>query len=364
MSVIEIRSSLRNYSVDFPRSADFFTKVLGRFPNHFTVIDENVWRLYEGTLLNAVDPEKAAVLPIEEERKSLESVLPLYDRLVRQTAKRNITVISVGGGILQDISGFAVSTIYRGINWIYVPTTLLAQADSCIGGKTSLNYGSYKNLIGTFYPPAEVLVHTPFLQTLQDLDFYSGLGEVVKLATIGGKDSTEEMVELLPRMFAREERALHEGVQKSLLIKSRYIAEDEFDLGIRNFLNYGHCFGHALESTTEFAVPHGQAIVVGMLLANIVGRRRNLLSQHLFDFLTQKLLLPSIRVRLQPEQMATGPVVGAMKQDKKRTGHDLPLVMLTDAFKMVKADDLKESEVSTALAEGMDLLGCAGGITT
>jgi 3-dehydroquinate synthase len=362
--VMEITSSLRNYSVDFPQSPDFFSRLLSRFPNHFTIIDENVWRLYGGTLLSAVDLERAAVLPVEEERKSLESVLLLYDRLVRQTAKRNITVISVGGGILQDISGFAASTIYRGVNWVYVPTTLLAQADSCIGGKTSLNYGPYKNLIGTFYPPAEVLVHTAFLQTLQDLDFYSGLGEVVKLAIIGGDEATGEMVRLLPRMLERQERALHQGVHRSLLIKSRYITEDEFDSGIRNFLNYGHCFGHALESTTEFAVPHGQAIVVGMLLANIVGRRRNLLSSDLFDFLTQKLILPSIKVRLRPEQMAVGPVVGAMKQDKKRTGKDLPLVMLMDAFKMAKVDDLKESEAADALAEGMDILGSAGGVTT
>ena len=137
------------------------------------------------------------MLPVREERKTLETVQELYGHFLGRSAKRNMTLISIGGGILQDISGFAASTLYRGINWVFVPTTLLAQADSCIGSKTSLNYQGYKNLLGTFYPPNEVYIYMPFLATQAELDFYSGLGEVVKLHLMGGAERTRELIALL-----------------------------------------------------------------------------------------------------------------------------------------------------------------------
>ena len=134
----------------------------------------------------------------------------------------------MGGGITQDITGYLASTLYRGVRWVYAPTTLLAMADSCIGGKTSLNHGARKNLLGTMYPPERVLVHADFVSTLCDADYSSGLGEVVKLHLLGGQDSVDELREALPALLAREAGAVRRATRASLHIKRDFIEEDEF----------------------------------------------------------------------------------------------------------------------------------------
>lgn len=350
MSVIRIESNIHDYEVHFAETTDFLRR-FERFPQRCCVVDSNVWRLYADGCLCGLDRSDIIVLPVNEERKCLETVQELYDHLIERSAKRNMTMISIGGGIVQDITGFAASTIYRGINWIFVPTTLLAQADSCIGSKTSLNYRGFKNLIGTFYPPSEVFIYTPFLVTQEDVDFFSGLGEVVKLHIMGGADKTQEIIKLLPRIVRKEPIALLTSVQNSLLIKQSYITGDEFDTGRRNMLNFGHCFGHALESTSEFEIPHGQAVVLGMLLANTVARHRRILSEELETLIAEKLLLPSLMVRPKKKHLDQNAVIEAMKKDKKRTGEGLVLIMVKEGYEMIKVNDLCISEVSYALDE-------------
>jgi 3-dehydroquinate synthase len=348
--MIKLKSSIRDYYVHFEETAEF----IGDFasvPQACYAVDHNVWRLYADTLFRGIDPENILVLHAEEERKSLETVLEVYNYLIKRSAKRNMTLISIGGGIIQDITGFACSTLYRGINWIFVPTTLLAQADSCIGSKTSLNYLSHKNLVGSFYPPSHVHIYTSFLATLEEECFFSGLGEVVKLAITGGEAVMQEMVDLLPGALQRAPESLATCVHRSLAIKQGYIADDEFDTGRRNMLNFGHCFGHALESTSEFEIPHGQAVVIGVILANIVARERGLLSEKLYAFLLNKLLLPSLVVKPKQRHLDADSVVAAMQKDKKRVGEKLALIMVKDGCEMVKVTDLEPSEVSRALGE-------------
>lgn len=348
---MKIKSNIRDYEVHFTEGAEFL-RGFDRFPQRCLVVDENVWRIYGESLLRDIAPaEDVIMLPISEERKNLESVRFLYDRLTGRAAKRNMTLISIGGGITQDVTGFAASTLYRGINWVFVPTTLLAQADSCIGSKTSLNYEGFKNLIGTFYPPSEVYIHTGFLATQADADFFSGLGEVVKLHLLGGAGRAREVAELLPAITRREGGALLAGVRNSLEIKQSFIAEDEFDTGRRNLLNYGHCFGHALESVSDFAVPHGQAVVAGMLLANLVARERGLLPRSLEAGVAADLLLPSLVVEPRAEHLVADATIEAMRKDKKRTGDDLALIMMEDDYRFTKVTDLKGAEVAVALAD-------------
>lgn len=351
MSVMKIKSNIRDYDVHFTDTPNFLRK-FERFPQRTFVIDENVWRIYGDTLLRDIAPaDEVIVLPISEELKTLESVRFLYERLTERTAKRNMTMISIGGGITQDVTGFAASTLYRGINWVFVPTTLLAQADSCIGSKTSLNYEGFKNLIGTFYPPSEIFIHTGFLATQNEADYFSGLGEVVKLHLLGGAERAAEIVELLPAIMRRDAAALLAGVRISLEIKQGFIAEDEFDMGRRNLLNYGHCFGHALESTSNFEVPHGQAVVAGMLLANIIARHRALLPSLVETTIAEKLLLPSLVVKPRAEHLDGDAIVEAMRKDKKRTGSDLALIMMEDGYEFSKVNDLSIAEVTGALEE-------------
>lgn len=350
-SVMRIKSNIRDYDVHFADTPDFLGG-FERFAQRTFVVDENVWRIYGDNLLRDIAPaDEVIVLPIGEELKNLDSVRFLYDRLTGRAAKRNMTMISIGGGITQDITGFAASTLYRGINWVFVPTTLLAQADSCIGSKTSLNYENFKNLIGTFYPPSEVFIHTGFLATQNEQDYFSGLGEVVKLHLLGGAARAREISELLPAIMRRDAAALLTGVRNSLEIKHGFISEDEFDTGRRNLLNYGHDFGHALESTSNFEVPHGQAIVAGMLLANIVARRRELLPGQLEKSIAENLLLPSLVVKPRTAHLDANAMIEAMRKDKKRTGSDLALIMLEDEYEFSKVNDLATAEVVGALDE-------------
>ncbi|MEN6320673.1 MAG: AroB-related putative sugar phosphate phospholyase (cyclizing) [Syntrophaceae bacterium] len=350
MSAIIIKSHIRDYDVTFIDYHDF-SHLFVKYSQRIFVIDHNVWRLYANDLLRELTDEKVIVLPIHEEGKSLETAQNLYDNLIQYAAKRNMTLISIGGGILQDISGFVASTLYRGINWIFVPTTLLAQADSCIGSKTSLNYKNYKNLIGTFYPPSHVYIYPQFVLTQSDPDFFSGLGEVVKLHMMGGDKKVIEILDLLPGIIKRNAVALFTSVKNSLLIKNDYIADDEFDTGKRNLLNFGHCFGHALESTSEFEIPHGQAVVLGMWLANIVARNRGLLSEGQNEFIAHNLLLPTIVINSEKDFLNTRKIIEAMKKDKKRTGKDLAVIMMKDNYEFIKVNDVKESEVTEALSE-------------
>jgi 3-dehydroquinate synthase len=353
--MIKLKSSIRDYYVHFEDAPEFVSN-FSTIPQRCYAVDRNVWQHYSDTLLRDIDPEQVLLLQAEEERKSLDTVLEVYNYLITRSAKRNMTLISIGGGIIQDITGFTCSTLYRGINWIYVPTTLLAQADSCIGSKTSLNYINHKNLIGSFYPPSHVHIYTPFLATLESDYFFSGLGEVVKLAIVGGENTMQEMVDLLPNALQRTQESLATCVHRSLAIKQDYIAGDEFDTGRRNMLNFGHCFGHALESTSDFEIPHGQAVVIGIMLANIVARERRLLSDKLYALMLEKLLLPSLVVRPKPKDLDADSVIAGMQKDKKRVGEGLALIMVKDHCEMVKVTDLEPSEVSRALRETRELL--------
>jgi len=351
MSVTHISSKIRDYSVNIVETTDFLHD-LECIPERCYVVDENVWQLYTDNAFLHLDRKNIIIQPVNEEQKGLSSVQVLYDRLIERTAKRNITLISIGGGIVQDITGFVASTLYRGIHWIYVPTTLLAQADSCIGSKTSLNYKGFKNLIGTFFPPNDIFVYLGFLATLQDEDFSSGVGEVVKLHILGGEKKTEECASLLERILKREPVSLLQSVQSALTIKQSYILDDEFDTGRRNMLNYGHCFGHALEATSNYQIPHGQAVLLGMILANKISRNRGVLSESLEDWILKKLLLPSLTIRPKSEYFNANAVVEAMKKDKKRTGENLALIMLKDGYEMESVKDLSVAEATTVLKMG------------
>lgn len=356
MSVIKVNSRIKDYTISFVQDQDFIVQLREKFPHCYYVVDENVWRLYADHYFKKLPQSDVLMQPISEYHKELTSVQELYDRLIGRSAKRNLTLISIGGGITQDITGFVASTLYRGINWIFIPTTLLAQADSCMGGKTSLNYKGYKNLIGTFYPPTEVYIHSYFLKTLAPPDFFSGLGEIVKLHLLGGEVKFQEVTKLLPKLISRDSSAVEQGVMNSLMIKLSYITDDEFDLGRRNYLNYGHCFGHALEAASNFAIPHGQAVVLGMILANKIARQRGSLSLSHEQMMLNKVLMPSLDIELERGYFQADAIIESMKKDKKRAGEGLVLVMLEDEFNFSIIKDLSPLEVERALAELCQLL--------
>lgn len=355
MQVINVKSALRDYQVHIFESTDFL-RDLENIKDRLYVIDSNIWKLYRERIFQGIDLSRVMVLPIHEDRKNLNTVMEVYDELMSRAAKRNMTLISIGGGIVQDITGFAASTLYRGLHWIYVPTTLLAQADSCIGSKTSLNYKNYKNLVGTFFPPNGIYLYPSFLKTLDDTDFYSGLGEVIKLHLIGGAEHVKSLLGRIEYVRSREPKALLDAITGSLTVKLGYL-DDEFDTGKRNLLNFGHCFGHALEATSNFAIPHGQAVMTGMVFANIVAKNRGFMSKRFFTHLNEGILLDNIVSRPTRDHLDLENIYAAMKMDKKRVGDGLALIMQGDDYKMIKVMDLVQPELQKSIAELKAVIG-------
>ncbi|MFC1566316.1 hypothetical protein ACFL4A_00575 [bacterium] len=351
MNNITIKSNIRNYDVSFDVNENFIDEIIKENKNNIVIIDENVYKCHSKNALSVFENLNVIILPISEEVKNINTVLELFDKIIKKMPNKKTTIISIGGGITQDITGFLASTLFRGVKWVYVPTTLLAQDDSCIGAKTSLNFKQYKNLIGTFYPPTSVHIYTPFLKTLEDVDYLSGVGESAKLHMMGGKESINFFVDNIDAINGRDENVLLDMIKKCLAIKKAYIEDDEFDQGKRNMLNFGHCFGHAIESATDFVVPHGQAVAIGIILANYAAVKRGILNTELANSFNNKVLLPVIDKNLLKVKIDSQEVISAMKRDKKRVTKDFALVMIDNNYEMVRIDDLKETEIVDALED-------------
>lgn len=330
---LDIASNIKTYQVYFCENTDFVAKLAG-LDNVLFMVDSRVYELYKHSALAPIVDKPLILLEIDENHKSLDYVATLYEKIMHFAPKKNIHLISIGGGITQDITGFIASSLYRGVKWSFIPTTLLAQTDSCIGAKTSLNFASYKNLIGTFFPPDSIYIYAPFINTLDRVDVYSGIGEMAKFHLLCGRDKARDFAAILPKLTS-DERVLLETIYFCLQVKQGYIEEDEFDTGRRNLLNFGHCFGHALESSTNFALPHGLAVVVGMLLANRVSKKRGLLSQDEEAYIASNVLYPLLACEIPKLNVES--TLTAMAKDKKNTASDnrLPLIMLANTHAQI-----------------------------
>lgn len=343
---LTIKSNIKDYVVHFEKDKSFLEKLVNS-ENTIFIIDKNVYNLHKSNILANIPQDKSIFLDISEEMKNIETACFLYEKIMQFSPRKNLTIVSIGGGITQDVTGFVASSLYRGVNWIFVPTTLLAQVDSCIGAKTSLNFKHYKNLVGTFYPPSEIYIYPEFLKTLKREDFYSGVGEMAKLHLMNGEDATKNFVKDLSLIDKLDETTLLKYTQNCLRIKKSYIENDEFDTGKRNMLNYGHCFGHAIESSTNFEISHGQAVVLGMILANKEAKKRGILSEKNEEYIYNNVLKPILIVKIP--QIDVSKTISAMRQDKKNLGKGLALVMLKDNYKMIKITDLQEDEARELL---------------
>src|SRR3989338_1450675 len=184
MDKLIIKSRIRDFSVEFVDDFSFVDELLD-IKNYVVITGQTVYKYYKDVIFCRFPKDRLIILKLDEQRKTLSTVTEIYKKLLPLTAKKNLTLISFGGGINQDVTDFVASTLYRGINWIYIPTTLLAMADSAIGLKTSLNFSSYKNVLGSFYPPSEIYINVNFLDSLPNEYYWSGVGEIVKFYQIG-----------------------------------------------------------------------------------------------------------------------------------------------------------------------------------
>jgi 3-dehydroquinate synthase len=280
------------------------------------------------------EPAKVCMMdvPSGEESKSIRYLEYLWKNLLQFGVDRKGIIVAVGGGVIGDLAGFAAATWNRGIRFIQVPTTLLAMVDSSVGGKTGINLPEAKNVIGSFWQPSLVWADIANLETLPTREFRSGLAEVVKYGIILDADFFEYLENHADAILARDTSALTEVIRRSCLLKARVVAEDEWETtGRRAILNYGHTFGHAIESLTEYGtLLHGEAVSIGMSMAGHLAASLQRWPDHSLDQQNQLLerfglptqILTDIRKQLTPDLM-----IQAMMHDKKNTYSKLNLIL-------------------------------------
>ena len=347
---ITVRSRLGDYPALIYESPEFLNE-LALIPNGVLVADRRVYELYRGMWTDAFGDRPVFLFEAEETGKTLDGASKLYEWLTGNfAAKRNLNLISFGGGITQDVTGFVASTLYRGIGWHFVPTTLLAQVDSCIGGKTSLNFRHLKNLLGTFYPPRKIYIWPGFCATLSELDLAGGWGEIIKFFLMEGfeHDSISGVCARLRNCIGSGGVPSWEAIRDCLNIKRSFMEEDEFDRGRRNLLNYGHCFGHALEAASDYHVPHGIAVNIGIMFANLAAVRRGTLTQSCCEAILREVNLPYLVQKQRPEDYDASALLENLKNDKKRTGTGLPLV-IPAGDGLLRLNDFTEAEFHAVL---------------
>lgn len=330
--MIEINSSLGNYRVLFPeQSFDSFLQEIYN-PGDVVVVDKNISLKFHGVLFSIESNEKA---------KDYRSVAVLIDFVLSSGFKKNNKIIAIGGGIIQDICGFVSSILYRGVDWVFFPTTLLSQGDSCIGGKTSINFGRYKNQIGGFYPPSDIFIFGDFLDTLTDDAINSGLGEILHFYMVAGQLDyyVTHMHSYLPL------------IERSLGIKKYYIEVDEFDKQERLLLNYGHTFGHAIESITDYKIPHGIAVAFGMGISNYVSRSIGYLNSFFADDLIDNLTRKYFYLY---KNIVIGEYIDLLKQDKKNISSDKLRCVLTRGEGAMFLEEVSYEHLVPILEEYME----------
>ena len=317
-----VKSNIHDYEVKFIDNVKKTLKTELK-EGDFIIIDNKVKSLYPDWFEDVLVNYNYIGIDAAESQKSYQEVEPVINTLIERGFRKNHRLIAIGGGITQDVTAFIASILYRGVQWYFFPTTLLAQGDSCIGSKTSINFGKFKNQVGGFYPPNKIYVEPKFLNTLPFKELQSGLGEMAHYFVVAG----EEDFDRYKRDYAQalvDKNVLRGVIARSLEIKKSYIEIDEYDKNERQVFNYGHSFGHAIESLTNYGIPHGIAISVGMDMSNFVSMKKGYItsevrqnSRELFEKIwdgyadqVKRLDIDTYIVALSKDKKNKGPLLG------------------------------------------------------
>jgi 3-dehydroquinate synthase len=295
----------------------------------------------------------AVILPDGEEYKTLEVLNRIYDRLLERRFNRKCTLVALGGGVVGDMTGFAAATYQRGVNFIQVPTTLLSQVDSSVGGKTGVNHPLGKNMIGAFYQPSCVLADTDTLATLDERQLAAGMAEVIKYGLIREPGFFAWLETHMDALNARDTGALIEAIERSCACKAEVVAADEREGGLRAILNLGHTFGHAIETGMGYGSwLHGEAVGAGMYLAAELSRREGWLSAA--DVERIRVLLERAHLPVKaPPSMTEQQFLDLMAVDKKVLDGGLRLVLLKAIGEAVISGDFQPRHLHETLAAAL-----------
>jgi 3-dehydroquinate synthase len=312
------------------------------------VSSPNIWRLHGAQVQAIAAGTEPILIPDGERYKNLQSVSRIYEGLIRGGADRGSAIVALGGGVIGDTAGFAAATFLRGIALAHVPTTLLAQVDSSIGGKVGVNHPLGKNMIGAFHQPTVVTIDPLLLKTLPRREFRSGLYEVVKYGVIASRDLFDRLAQHTKEIFAKDPDALLPIIVESCRIKAQVVSADERESGLRRVLNFGHTVGHALEAVTKYRrYRHGEAIALGMLAAADLGVARGALAererQALAQLIAQLGPLPTV------SDLRTDEILDAIRRDKKVVNGRLHFVLAIELGATTTVDDVTEDELRDVL---------------
>jgi 3-dehydroquinate synthase len=293
---------------------------------------------------------KSMILPDGEEYKTLDTLNTIFTALLENRFNRGCTLVALGGGVVGDITGFAAASYQRGVAFVQIPTTLLAQVDSSVGGKTGVNHPLGKNMIGAFHQPSCVLIDTDTLDTLDDRQLAAGLAEVIKYGLIKDSDFFGWLEQNMPALRARDKQALAYAIERSCALKAAIVAADERESGQRALLNLGHTFGHAIETGTGYGNwLHGEAVAAGMLMAADLSARHGWLSADSVER-TRTLLRQAGLPTSPPAEMDAGRFMELMAVDKKVVDGGLRLVLLKDIGNALVSGDFRQDLLAETLA--------------
>jgi 3-dehydroquinate synthase len=334
MKTLELELGERSYPIHIGSQlidqADLYKKHLkGSFTAVIT--NETVAPLYADRVVKTLESlgqkVRLVILPDGEVYKTWETLQKIFDALLESGADRKSTLIALGGGVIGDMTGFAAASYMRGIRFIQVPTTLLSQVDSSVGGKTGINHPLGKNMIGAFYQPQAVIADLDTLKTLPPKELAAGLAEVIKHGAIADADFFSWIEKNIEPLNACEPKAMEHAVQRSCEIKSQVVALDEKEGGVRATLNFGHTFGHAIEAGMGYGEwLHGEAVGCGMVLAADLSVRTDRLTKD--DYQRIKNLVSALKLPSVPPKLGVSRYIDLMSVDKKAEGGEVRYILL------------------------------------
>lgn len=301
----------------------------------YIITDEVVNRLYMDYLKSFIGDidQYVYILPSGEENKTIDNILSIYDDLIEKNIDRKTLIVSFGGGVVGDVAGFVASTYKRGLNYIQIPTTLLAQVDSSIGGKTGFDYKGFKNIIGSFYFPEAIFIDVSFLKSLSDREILCGLGEIFKYGLIADYGLFQYTKDNLNYIYHKDLDTLISIVNRSISIKQDIVSKDRYDRGVRNILNLGHTIGHSIEAYYNFSkYNHGEGVILGMMYEFYMAWELDLIDRNYFKEVYN--ILSSILYPISFKQKEIEDLIHIMKNDKKNIGDSIVFVLPVDRGKV------------------------------
>lgn len=342
---------------DFIKLADILSVVFATCNKFMLVFDSNTDGYFKDEVFRLLSSTKKMVSSFTftagEDNKNLTTVYKLYEKLIKEKFERNDVILAVGGGVVGDLAGFSAATYLRGIRFAQIPTTLLAMSDSSVGGKTGVDFLSYKNMVGAFHQPKLVYMNVNTLISLPEREYISGMAEVIKYGYIYDKEFIDYLRDNANKVLDKDYSTLEYIIYYSCRIKKEVVEKDPLEEGLRAILNYGHTIGHAVEKLMEFKLLHGECVALGMVAAARIALSRGLMSEE--EFSDMKDILVSFklfrRINLSEIAFSKEDILTATKSDKKMQGGRIKFVLTTEIGRAEIYRDVTDEELMLGINE-------------